>query len=382
MRTMSKRDYYEVLGVSRNASEEEIKKAYRGLAMKYHPDRNPNDHDAEEKFKEVGEAYAVLADPNKRARYDRFGHQPMGTQDFGGGFGFGTEGFDPFELFRSVFSGFGGDIFGRPTGGRGHRRVRRGTDLQLELKLTLEEIAEGCTKKIKVHVLKPCDDCSGSGSRSGKTETCPQCHGSGEVQHITDSFFGRVVNLTTCNVCHGEGRIVRDRCGTCDGEGVVRREKTFDVKVPAGVSSGNYTRLKGEGNAVRNGQPGDIIVVFKELPHKLFTRHDDDVLCEVEIGYPKAVLGSSIEVPTLNGMVRLTIPPGTPPGKFFRLRDKGIRHLESRGRGDQLVRVTIHVPEKITTREKRLLEELENMSHGGSGDSSKPFFKKVKDIFS
>ncbi len=378
---MSKRDFYEVLDVPRDASQDEIKKAYRGLAMKYHPDRNPDDKSAEEKFKEVGEAYAVLSDQEKRTRYDRFGHQPMGAQDFSG-FGSGMDGFDPFELFRSVFSGFGGDIFGRSAGGRGHRRVRRGSDLEINLKLTLEEIADGTMKKVKVKVLKPCDACSGSGSSSGRTEVCPRCHGSGEVQHVSESFLGRVVNVTACNVCRGEGHVIKDPCGTCHGEGVVREEKTFDIKVPAGVNTGNYTRLKGEGNAIRNGHPGDIIVIFNELPHKLFTRHEDDVLCEVEIGYPKAVLGASIEVPTLNGLVRWTIPPGTPPGKLFRLRGKGISHLNGRGRGEQLIRVTIHVPSKISASEKKLLEELQSLSYDGSSNELKPFFRKVKDIFS
>jgi molecular chaperone DnaJ len=378
---MPKRDYYEVLEVPRDASQDDIKKAYRKLAMKYHPDRNPNDKEAEEKFKEVGEAYAILSDQNKRAKYDRFGHQAQGMQDFSS-YGFGAEGLDPFELFRTVFNfnGFGGDFFGRSSGGR-QRRVRRGSDLQLDLKLTLEEIAEGTTKKLKVKVLQPCETCGGSGSKTGKTQSCPRCHGTGEVQQISESFFGRVVNITTCSLCGGEGATVQDPCPVCHGQGVDRTEKTINFRVPGGVSEGNYQKLRGEGNAIRNGQPGDLIVVFRELPHELFTRHGDDVIYEVEISYTQAVLGASIEVPTLGGMVKLTIPPGTSPGKLFRIRGKGITHLDSRGRGDQFVRVSIGVPEKINSEERRLLEELEKISSQKSRDNSKPFFKKVKDIF-
>jgi len=291
------------------------------------------------------------------------------------------DGFDPFELFRSVFNGFGGDFFGRTSGGR-HRRVRRGSDLQLELKLSLEEIVEGTTKKIKVKILQPCETCGGSGSKTGKTQSCSRCHGSGEVQQVSESFFGRVVNITTCNLCGGEGTTVQDPCPTCRGEGVERKEKNINFRVPGGVSEGNFQRLRGEGNAIRNGQPGDLIVIFRELPHELFTRHEDDVIYEVEISYTQAVLGASIEVPTLGGMVKLTIPPGTSPGKLFRIRGKGITHLDNRGRGDQYVRVSIRVPDKIGTDERRLLEQLETIDSQKSRDNSKPFFKKGKDIFS
>ncbi|MCF7811792.1 molecular chaperone DnaJ [bacterium] len=377
---MSKRDYYEVLGIERNAGQDEIKKAYRKLAMKFHPDRNPDDPKAEENFKEIGEAYSVLTDQNKRARYDRFGHTAPGASGFNG-FGFGGESIDPFELFRSVFSGFGGDIFGQASRGRGRQRVRRGTDIAIDLKLTLKEIAEGTEKKIKVSILKPCKTCSGSGSNTGSSETCPRCHGSGEMQQVSESFFGRVVNVTTCSMCRGEGSIVNDPCSVCHGEGLERGEKTFTIKVPPGVSSGNYQRMHGEGNAApRGGQPGDLIINFVEKSHDQFIRHDDDLLYETDISYPQAVLGASIEVPTINGSVKLTIPAGTKPGKLFRLRGKGIKHLNGRGQGDQLVRVSINVPKKISSEEKKLLEELQNLSHGKNENGDKPFFDKIKDI--
>lgn len=376
---MSKRDYYEILGVPRDASEADIKKAYRKLAMEYHPDRNKGNKDAEEKFKEVGEAYAVLSDQNKRARYDRYGHEAPGSQNFGG-FDFGgAEGFDPFELFRSVFGGFGGDIFGG--GGRGGRRsrVRQGTNLGVDLKLTLEEIAEGTTKKVKVKFLKQCEDCNGTGSKDGKSDVCPHCNGSGEVRQIGESFFGRVVNITTCNYCGGEGTSIKNRCQTCNGNGLVKSEKTISIKVPAGVSEGNYQRIPEQGNHMRNGKPGDLIVSFSEKPHDIFTRHGDDILCELEISYPQAVLGDSVEVPTLKNPVKLTIPPGTSAGKLFRMKGKGIKHLDYSGSGDQIVRININVPQKVSGQEKKLLEELLELNAARS--DSRPFMNKVKDFF-
>lgn len=378
---MSKQDYYDILGVSRDSNDEEIKKAYRKKAMEYHPDRNQGDASAEAKFKEIGEAFSILSEPDKRARYDRLGHAGLGAQEGFGDFDFGSEGFDPFELFRSVFNGFGGDIFGRTSTGR-RSRVRRGSDLKLDLNLTLDDVTGGITKKVKVRYLKKCESCNGSGSINGKSVKCPRCNGAGEVRQITESFFGRMVNVTACGYCHGEGKIVKDPCGNCRGEGVERAEKTINIGVPAGVTSGNYLRLKGEGNAgPHNGLPGDIIVTFHERPHDLFTRHGDDVLLALEIPYSQAVLGASVEVPTLTGKVRLTIPAGTPPGKLFRVRGQGIGHLDSLGRGDQIVKVTVHVPSKVSTEERKLLEELQSLQSNRE-KSFKPFFSKVKDLFS
>ncbi len=378
---MSKKDFYEVLGLDRNVGQDEVKKAYRKQAMKFHPDRNPNDKAAEEKFKEIGEAYAVLSDENKRARFDRFGHESMSQPDYGG-FGFSRDGFDPFELFRSVFGGFGGDIFGSQTRHSRRASVNRGNDLNVELKLTLAEIAEGTTKKVRINYLNACDDCSGTGAVDGQLETCHQCKGSGEVQQVSESFFGRMINIATCPVCRGEGTIVKNPCPNCRGEGVQREKKTISIHVPAGVSQGNYQRLRGEGNAgLRGGAQGDIIVTFNEQSHDHFSRHGDDVLCELEINFPQAVLGDTVDVNTLSGNVRMTIPTGTEPGRLFRLRGKGIKHLNSHGRGDQIVRVTIHVPQKTSGEEKKILEELNNVYRNSRGND-KPFLRKVKDFFS
>lgn len=380
---MAKRDYYEVLGVPKTASQEEIKKAYRKLALQYHPDRNPGNKEAEEKFKEISEAYAVLSDEEKRAQYDRFGH--AGPQMAGagyGGFGFDLRDFDPFDLFRSVFgSAFGEDLFGTSQSRRRRSAPPRGSDINIELPLTLEEIASGTTKKVKVRYQRPCESCGGSGSVSGRQEVCPRCGGTGEVRHTSESIFGRVINVTTCGLCGGEGRVIRDPCFTCNGQGVVRDEKTISIKVPPGVTTGNFLRLQGEGNfGPRGGAPGDILVHIVEKPHELFTRHEDDILYEMEISYPEAVLGTTVEVPTLSGPVKLTIPPGTPPGKLFRLKGKGIQHLNAPGSGDQIVRVTIFVPKKIGIRERKLLEELTN-AESLHPNNHKPFFRKIKDIF-
>ncbi len=379
---MAKRDLYEVLDVEKTASIDEIKKAYRKLAMKYHPDRNSGDKSAEDSFKEVGEAYAVLSDDQKRARYDKYGHDGLAQGAPSGGhpgFDFG-EGFNPFDIFESVFGGrFGGDVFGQRRGG-GQRGTPRGSDLSIELKLTLEEIAEGATKKVKIKVLAHCETCHGSGSKSNATEICTRCKGSGEVRQAADSIFGRVINITACPACNGEGKIVKDRCPACEGGGVNRTEKSISLRVPPGVSGSNFQRLEGEGNAVRGGLPGDIIVHFSEIPHDLFMRHGDDVFYEMEITYPQTVMGASIEVPTLTGLVRLSIPAGTTPGKLFRLRNKGIPHLNGHGHGDQLVRVTIYVPKKITPRERKLLEELDE-SESTKQNAEKPIFRKIRDFF-
>jgi len=379
---MAKQDYYEILGVPRTASAEEVKKAYRKLAMQHHPDRNPGDKSAEGKFKELGEAYAVLSDEQKRAKYDRFGHQEPGMPGGGGGFqGFDFgQGFDPRDLFESVFGAhFGGDIFGR-RGGGSRTRVPRGSDLSIELPITLEEAAQGVTKKVKVRHLEQCETCHGSGSKTGNLETCSVCHGTGEVRHMTDSIFGRMVNIAACSACEGEGKNVKDPCPSCTGHGISRAEKTISIRVPAGISSAHYQKIPGEGNAVRGGTPGDIIVHFVEQPHDLFSRHGDNIVYEMEINYPQAVLGATIEAPTISGPVKLTITPGTPPGKLLRLKGKGMPHLNGHGVGDQIVRVTITVPKKVSSREKKLQEEL------AGGDAVKPsepstIFRKIKEFF-
>ncbi|MGE5438269.1 MAG: molecular chaperone DnaJ [Bacteroidota bacterium] len=372
---MDKRDYYEVLGVDKNASKDDIKKAYRKLAMQYHPDRNPDDKEAEEKFKEAAEAYEVLSNDEKKAKYDRFGHSGLrgggGAQDFEG-FSNINDIFSHFsDIFGGGFAGGGGggifdDFFG--TSGQQTRGRRRGTgtpgsDLKVVLKLTLEEIATGVTKKIKIKKYVKCDVCSGTGAKGGTSvKTCPVCNGSGEVRNVSRSVFGQFVNITACANCDGEGTVIDSPCKNCSGDGRVYGEETIKVNVPAGVTTGSYMTMRGEGNAgKRNGQTGNIIVVFEEMPHDYFIREGDDIIYELYLSYPQVVLGTEAEVPTLNGKAKLKIDAGTQPGKFLKMREKGIQHLNRHGAGDELVRINIHVPGKVNSKEKELLKELAEM---------------------
>jgi molecular chaperone DnaJ len=390
---MAKRDFYEVLGVSRDASQDEIKKSYRQMAMKYHPDRNPGNKEAEEKFKEAAEAYEVLSDPEKRQRYNQFGYDGLrGTnyRDF-------TDINDIFSTFNDIFTGgFGGSIFDEVfgTGQRGRRRStthhgQPGSDLRVRLTLTLEEIASGVEKKIKVKRQKKCDVCNGSGAKSssGKS-TCPQCGGSGELRQVSRSMFGQFVNITTCPACEGEGRIIKDSCTACHGEGRVQGESTIKVNVPAGVTEGNYIPLENQGNAGRRGGPaGDLIVVIEEEPHECFKRNGDDIIYDLWVSYPTAALGSEVEIPTLTGKAKLVIDPGTPAGRLLRMRERGIPHLNSYGRGDQLVRINVWVPMKLTNKEKELLHSLSTCEHINPSEedrrnTDRTFFDKVKDVFS
>ncbi len=369
---MSKRDYYEVLGIEKSASKDDIKKAYRKLALKYHPDRNPDDKEAEEKFKEAAEAYEVLSSDDKRSRYDRFGHSGMrGGQDFHGF----SDVNDIFSHFSDIFGGaFGGsssifdDFFGG--GGTSARNRRRtggipGTDLKVTLKLTLEEIAAGTTKKIKLKKHIKCKTCNGTGAEdSDSYQTCSVCNGAGEVRQVSRSVFGQFVNIAPCNNCNGTGKVIAKRCSTCSGEGRVYDETTVRINVPAGVSDNSYMTLRGEGNAGKNGGPaGDLVAIFKELEHEFFERDGDNVIYDLFISYPDAVMGTEVEVPTLNGRAKLKIESGIESGKFLKMREKGIQHLNSHGAGDQLVRINIHVPKKITSKEKELLKELQNQKN-------------------
>jgi molecular chaperone DnaJ len=340
--TMPKRDYYEVLGVSRDVSEDELKKAYRRLAVKYHPDKNPGDKSAEEKFKEATEAYEVLKDSTKRRQYDQFGHAGLGGAQPGtGGFG-GFEGFDLSDALRAFMRDFGGfgdvdDLFG----GGGVRRSRgrralRGQDLQVRLPLTLEEIANGVEKKIKLNKLKICELCSGSGAAPGAGKrTCPTCGGAGEVRQVSRSILGQFINVATCPECGGDGEIISKPCPECRGQGSVRGSTTLTVKVPPGVSAGNYIPVRGAGNAgPRGGPAGDVIVVIEEKEHDLFARHHDHIVYEMPISVAQAALGDEVTVPTLDATAQLTIPAGTQSDKIFKLPGLGIPHLNSRGRGD------------------------------------------------
>jgi molecular chaperone DnaJ len=381
----TKRDFYEILGVPRNASPDEIKKAYRKMALQYHPDRNPNNKEAEDKFKEAAEAYEALSDPTKRQRFDQYGHEGMRGTDF-----------HSYTDINDIFSNFG-DIFGGSifddvfSGGRQQRRRasgQAGSDLRVQLKLTLEEIATGVEKKIKIKKSKPCHTCSGSGAKPGSAKTtCPHCGGTGELRQVSRSMFGQFVNITTCLHCGGEGQIIRDQCPTCGGEGRESGETTVKVNVPAGVSEGNYIAMQGQGNAGRRGGPsGDIIVEFQELRHVHFVRNGDDIIYNALISFPEAVMGGDIEVPTLTGRSRVKIEPGTMPGKILRMKEKGVQHLNSHGKGDQLIRLQVWVPTKLNAREKELLKELSSSEHivpnEEEKNANKSFFEKVRNAFS
>ena len=371
---MSDQDYYELLGIRRDADAGEIKKAYRKLAMEYHPDKNPGDKVAEEKFKKIGEAYAVLSDPQKRAQYDRFGKEGM-RGGFSGGFGGG--GFaDPFDIFREVFGGGFGDIFGM---GGGHRRSaqKRGTDLQLRLQLTLEEIATGIKKSILLKRQDQCSTCKGSGMSAGTSKTtCPSCHGQGEVAY-RQGFF---TVSQTCQRCGGEGQIIDRPCPTCHGDGRVRGEATIEVDIPAGISEGQYLTIRGQGNlGPNNGPRGDVLVIIEEKKHPHFERHGDDIVYHLRLAFTQVALGADVDVPTLKGRATITIPAGTQSGKILRMKGKGIPHLNSYHTGDQLVKVHVWTPTKLSNTEKALLKELALSENIYPKKEDKGFFERMKE---
>ncbi len=390
---MSKRDYYEILEIARDANPDDLKKAYRKAALKYHPDRNPDNKEAEEKFKEAAEAYEVLADPDKRRRYDQYGHSGMRAGADYHGY---SDINDIFSSFGDIFGSGGGifdDVFGGGRGGRQRQRTGQGaagSDLKIRLKLTLEEIASGVEKKIKIKRWKPCDVCTGSGAKQGTSKTvCAACNGSGEVRHVSRSVFGQFVSIATCAACNGEGKIVKDHCLACAGEGRVQGESTIKVAVPAGVAEGNYIPLRGQGNVgPRGGPAGDLLVIIEEEPHPVFTRHAEDVMLDLLVAFSDAALGGEIEIPTLTGKARLKIDPGTQSGRILRMREKGIPSLNGRSAGDQLVRVNVWVPTKLTREEKSRIQELakgENFSPkpgDKSAHSEKSFFSAIKNLFS
>jgi len=354
---MSKRDYYEVLGVSKSASPEEVKKAYRQLAMQYHPDRNPDDQEAEARFKEAAEAYETLSDAPKRQQYDRFGSD--GMRGGMGGFGGGME-FDLSDALRTFMGGFGGfgDIFGESSQRSG---PQRGRDMQVRLQLTMQEVATGVEKKIKIKRLVHCESCDGKGARSDSDiQSCSDCGGSGQVRQVSRSILGQFVNVATCPRCRGEGRVIVKPCITCHGTGQKKGESTLTVKIPAGVSTGNYITLNDEGDVGPNGGPaGKVIVLIEEKEDPRFERHGDDVLYRLNIGFPQAVLGDEIEIPTLLGKAKLHVEAGTQSGKILRMRNKGIPNLHSSGKGDQLVQVHVWTPTKLS---KELKNQIEQMS--------------------
>ena len=375
-----KRDYYEVLGVEKTASAEEIKKAYRKKAIQYHPDKNPGDKEAEEKFKEAAEAYEVLSDPQKRQRYDQYGFAGMGGAGGFSGGGMSME--DIFTHFGDIFEGAGfdlGDFFGGGGRSRGGQRIRRGSDLRGKVTLTLEEIATGCEKKIKVRRLVECQDCHGTGSADGQTETCPTCKGAGRITRAQRGIFGMMQVQTECDTCGGEGRIIKNKCPKCGGQGVVRAEDIITVTIPAGVAGGMQLTVPGKGNAApHGGVPGDLLVMIEEEEHKDFVRHDSDLIYNLLLDMPTAVLGGQVQIPTLTGDVKITITPGTQPGKVLRMRGKGLPRIDQYGRrygeGDLLINVGVYIPEKLNKDEKKLIEQLQNSPNIAPGSANKKNF--------
>ncbi len=380
---MAKRDYYEILEVPRNATEEEIKKAYRQKALKYHPDRNPGDKEAEEKFKEAAEAYEVLSDPEKRRRYDQFGHAGVGGAA-GGGFGGGMSMDDIFSNFGDIFESFGFGGFGGSTRSRS-RRVNRGANLRVKVALTLEEIAKGAHKKLKLNKYVVCDACQGSGARMGSGHnTCPTCRGTGQITQVTNTFLGRMQTTTTCPQCGGEGRIIADKCPKCYGDGIVKGEEIVEVDIPAGVAEGMTLSLSGKGNAgPRGGIPGDLLIVVEELPHAHFQREGTHLLYEHYLSIPEAILGTSVEIPTLEGKARIKIEPGTQPGKILRLKGKGLPDVNGYSRGDLLVTLNVWIPKNLSSQEAEMISKLQYSENfrPAPGKKEKTFFHRMREFF-
>jgi molecular chaperone DnaJ len=387
-----KRDYYEVLGVSKTASDAEIKAAYKKLAIKYHPDRNPGDKEAEEKFKEAAEAYDVLHDPDKRKRYDQFGFAGMNGQGgFGGGAGMSMD--DIFSMFGDIFGGgsFGGGFgdfsgFSGFGGSRsGGRHVEKGADLRLKVRVNLNEVATGVTKKFKINKYVTCPHCKGSGSEDGKKETCSKCNGTGTTYRTMNTMFGHMQTQTQCENCGGTGSIIRNKCKHCGGQGIVKGEEIVEIKIPAGVQEGMVVNEKGKGNAARwNGVPGDIHVYIEEEPHSELLRDGQNLQYNLLLDVPTAILGGTAEVPTIDGKVKIKIDPGTQPGKTMRLRGKGLPVVQGYGygTGDLIVQIGVYIPENLSREEKETIEKLrtsENMKPGATAKNN--FFNKFKKMF-
>jgi molecular chaperone DnaJ len=396
-----KRDYYEILGVDKSASQDDIRDAYRRLALKYHPDRNPGDKEAEEKFKEATEAYEVLSNDEKRAQYDQFGHAGPGIGVGPTGFGFQWDISDALRTFMRDFGSFDDffrsfadfEDFGKPDFDfftrvrEGPRRPRaygprKGADITYRLDITLEDAVNGLETEIEVPRMVECDKCDGKGTKPGTGPSdCPACDGRGQIRQSRQMGFTQFISITTCSKCHGEGKIIKHPCTKCHGEGMVRRRQRIAITIPPGVDAGSHLRVRGKGEAgINGGPPGDLYVVLNVKEHEFFERHGDDILCEVPITFSQAALGAELEVPTVNGTARMKIPPGTQTHTIFRLRGKGVPHLEKSGRGDQYVRVVIHTPERLSEQERRLFMELRKLS----GDHVKPsesIFKKFKRSF-
>ena len=383
---MEKRDYYEVLGVEKTATADEIKKAYRKKALQYHPDKNPGDKEAEEKFKEAAEAYDVLSNPDKRARYDQFGHAGMsgaagGGSPFGGWSG-GMSMDDIFSMFGDIFGGHTG--FGGFGGGQAQQRRYRGSDLRVKVRLNLKEVSTGVEKKFRLKKYVTCTCCGGTGAEGASgTETCPTCKGSGSVVHNQQSIFGTVQTRTTCPQCGGEGRIIKDKCKECAGEGIVYGEEVVSVKIPAGVAEGMQLTMSGKGNAGKhNGVPGDLLILVEEEADKDLMRDENDLVYNLLLSFPTAALGGTAEIPTVDGKVKVKIEAGTQPGKVLRLRGKGLPSVNGYGTGDLLVNISIYVPESLAKDEKKALESLEKSDNFRPNASTKEkIFRKFRSMF-
>jgi molecular chaperone DnaJ len=383
-----KRDYYEILGVPKNATDAEIKKAYRQLAKKYHPDLHPGDKDAESKFKEVNEAYEVLSNKNKRARYDQFGQAGV-DPNFGGGAGGSpfTGDINIDDIFNSVFDGFGG--FGGFSGFGGNTRrhsanvPRRGSDSESSVSISFEEAAKGCVKTVSYDQVAACSDCHGTGAKSGTSaRTCPQCGGSGQVRVSQRTPFGVVQTTRTCDRCGGSGRVIDTPCPVCGGNGHVRQHRTIEINIPAGIDNGQILNVSGKGNTGLNGGPsGDLHVSVSVRPHPIFERRGNDIWCEMPITFSQAALGADVVVPTIDGRVEYQVHAGTQPGDVFKLRGKGIPKLGSRGRGDQYVKMTVEVPKNLSQKQKDILREFESVGEERNYQKRKSFFDKIKNMF-
>ena len=382
---MAKRDYYEVLGVDRNASANDIKKAYRKLAIQYHPDKNPGDKEAEEKFKEAAEAYSVLSDADKKARYDQFGFEGVSGAGGGGGFsGAGMDMNDIFSMFGDIFGGRGGfGGFGGFGGGSAGPQRHRGSDLRVKAKLTLQEIANGTTKKFKLKKYVQCTHCNGSGAEGNAYETCPECKGTGRVVRTQQSFFGMMRSEVPCPHCQGEGKIIKNKCSHCHGEGIILGEEVVEVQIPAGVVEGMQLSMRGKGSAgKRNGINGDLLIVIEEEKHPELIRDVNDLIYSLLLDIPTAALGGFAEIPTIDGKAKVTIDPGTQPGKVLRLRGKGLPTLNGYGKGDIVVNISVYIPETLSKDEKKSIENFRNSDNFRPTESIKEkIFRRFKSFF-
>ncbi|SHE30763.1 molecular chaperone DnaJ [Caldanaerobius fijiensis DSM 17918] len=377
------KDYYEILGVDRNASQDDIKKAYRKLAKKYHPDMNPGDKEAEQKFKEINEAYEVLSDPEKRARYDQFGHAGVNGQggfDTGGFGGFGGFGdFGDFGGFGDIFDMF----FGEGFTGRRRNAPQKGADIRYSMTISFEEAAFGAEKEFRIERTEACSTCGGTGAKPGtKPAVCGYCGGTGQIRQTQRTPLGSFTQVRTCEHCHGTGKIIKEPCPECRGTGRARKSRRVKVKIPAGVDNGSVISLRGEGEqGINGGPPGDLFIEIKVRPHEIFKREGQNIICEIPISFVQAALGAEIEVPTLEGKIKYTIPEGTQSGTIFRLKGKGIPNVHGYGRGDELIKVYVEVPKKLTEKQKELLRKFAEISGEDVNEQSKSFFEKMRNVF-